>query len=135
MENKLPEPTPNISIKNEAGNYIALDLGKGRFAFYEHLKPLSSRVKLNERVRAGQILGSVGASGSVFSGAHLHFHVADANAPLAAEGLPFVFRSYQRLGSFPSFEALERPWTPAVGKKPIICSGDMPAPRTVVSFD
>jgi len=135
MENKLPEPTPNISIKNEAGNYIALDLGQGRFAFYEHLKPGSIRVKLNERVRAGQILGSVGASGSVFSGAHLHFHVADANAPLAAEGLPFVFRSYQRLGSYPSFEALERPWTPAVGKKPITRSGDMPAPRTIVSFD
>ena len=135
MENKLPEPTPNISIKNEAGNYIALDLGQGRFAFYEHLKPGSIRVKLNERVRAGQILGSVGASGSVFSGAHLHFHVADANAPLAAEGLPFVFRSYQRLGSYPSIEALERPWTPAVGKKPITRSGDMPAPRTIVSFD
>ena len=135
MENKLPEPTPNISIKNEAGNYIALDLGKGRFAFYEHLKTGSIRVKLNERVRAGQILGSVGASGSVFSGAHLHFHVADANAPLAAQGLPFVFRSYRRLGSFPSFEALERPWTRAVGERPITRSGDTPAPLTVVSFD
>jgi murein DD-endopeptidase len=135
MENKLPEPTPNISIKNEAGNYVALDLGKGRFAFYEHLKTGSIRVKLNERVRAGQILGSVGASGSVFSGAHLHFHLADANAPLAAEGLPFVLRSYQQLGSFPSFEALERPWTRAVGEKPITRSGDTPAPLTVVSFD
>jgi len=135
MENNLPEPTPNISIKNEAGNYIALDLGKGRFAFYEHLKPGSIRVKLNERVRAGQILGSVGASGSVFSGAHLHFHVADANTPLAAEGLPFVLRSYQRLGSFPSFESLERPWTRGVGEKPITRSGDTPDPLTVVSFD
>jgi len=135
MENNLPEPTPNISIKNEVGNYIALDLGKGRFAFYEHLKPGSIRVKLNERVRAGQILGSVGASGSVFSGAHLHFHVADANTPLAAEGLPFVLRSYQRLGSFPSFESLERPWTRGVGEKPITRSGDTPDPLTVVSFD
>jgi hypothetical protein len=135
MENKLPEPTPNISINNEAGNYIALDLGEGRFAFYEHLKPGSILVRLNERVRAGQVLASVGASGSVFSGAHLHFHVADANAPLAAEGLPFVLRSYQRLGSFPSFEALERPWTRAVGEKPITRSGDTPAPLAVVSFD
>ena len=135
LEEKLPEPTPNISLKNEAGNYIALDLGEGRFAFYEHLKPGSIRVKLNERVRAGQVLASVGASGSVFSGAHLHFHVADANAPLAAEGLPFVLRSYQRLGLFPSFEALERPWTPAVGEKAITRSGDTPAPLTVVSFD
>ena len=135
MEDRLPEPTPNISIKNEAGNYIALDLGQGRFAFYEHLKPGSIRVKLNERVRAGQVLASVGASGSVFSQAHLHFHVADANAPLAAEGLPFIIRSYQRLGSFPSFEALDRPWTRAVGEKPITRSGDTPAALTVVSFD
>jgi hypothetical protein len=79
--------------------------------------------------------GELRGSGSVFSGAHLHFHVADANAPLAAEGLPFVFRGYQRLGSFPSFEALERPWTPEVGNKPIPRSGDMPAPLTVVSFN
>jgi murein DD-endopeptidase len=135
IENNLPEPTPNISVNNEAGNHIALDLGGGRFAFYEHLKPGSIRVKLHERVRAGQVLGSVGATGSVFSGAHLHFHVADADAPLAAEGLPFVFRNYQRLGSFPSFEALERPWTSAAGDKPTIRSAEVPAPLTVVTFN
>lgn len=134
IEDDLPEPTPNISVNNEAGNYVAVDLGGGRFAFYEHLKPGSIRVKLHERVRAGQVLGLVGASGSVHSGAHLHFHVADANAPVAAEGLPFVFRSYQRLGSFPSFEALERPWTRG-SEKPTTESADAPAPLTVVRFD
>jgi Peptidase family M23 len=64
LEDKLPDPTPNISIENEAGNYISLDLGGDRIAFYEHLKPGSIRVKLDERVRAGQVVGSVGASGS-----------------------------------------------------------------------
>ena len=133
--NGLPEPTPNISVNNEAGNYIALDLGAGRFAFYEHLKPGSIRVHLGDRVHAGQVLGSVGASGSVFGGAHLHFHLADANSPIAAEGLPFIFRSYQRLGSFPSFEALDGPWSGASGEKPTTRSGDMPARLTVIRFD
>jgi len=129
----FPEPTPNISVNNEAGNYVGLDLGGGRVAFYEHLKPGSIRVHRGDRVHSGDVLGSVGASGSVFSGAHLHFHLADADSPIAAEGLPFVFRSYQRLGSFPSFEALERPW--AASEKPRTGSGDMPAPLTVIRFD
>jgi Peptidase family M23 len=134
VEDKFPEPTPNISIDNEAGNFISLDLGGGRFAFYEHLKPGSIRVKIKERVRAGQVLASVGASGSVFSGAHLHFHVADANAPLAAEGLPFVFRSYGYLGEFESFEALSRPWVPPPQKKADERLMDTPAPLAVVKF-
>jgi hypothetical protein len=134
MENNLPEPTPNISVENEAGNYVALDLGGGQIAIYEHLKPGSIRVKLHERVRAGQVLGSVGASGSVFSGAHLHFHVADAPSPLAAEGVPFVLRSYVQLGSFESLESLERPW-PIDPRETVKRSMDMPAPLSVVRFD
>jgi hypothetical protein len=135
VEANLPEPTPNISTKTEAGNFIALDIGGGRFAFYEHLKPGSIRVKLHDRVRAGQVLASVGATGSVFSGSHLHFHVADGSSPIAAEGLPFVFRGYRRLGSFPSFEALARPWTRGAGEEPTARSLDSPPPLTVVSFD
>jgi peroxiredoxin len=136
LEERLPEPTPDISIDNEAGNYIALDLGGGRFAFYEHLKARSIRVQLNERVRAGQVLGAVGASGSVSSGAHLHFHIADANAVLAAEGIPFVLRTYRQLGSFPSLEALSRPWArPAAGATPTPHVMDIPAPLTVLRFD
>jgi murein DD-endopeptidase len=135
LEDRLPEPTPDISIDNEAGNYIALNLGGGRFAFYEHLKPGSSRVQLNERVRAGQVLAAVGASGSVFSGAHLHFHVADASATLAAEGLPFVLRTYRQVGSFPSFEALSDPWAGPAASSPKSHVMDMPAPLTILRFD
>jgi murein DD-endopeptidase len=135
VEDGLSEPTPNITVANEAGNYVSLDLGGSRFAFYEHLKPRSIRVTLHERVRAGQVLASVGASGSVFSGAHLHFHVADAKSPVAAEGLPFGFRKYQRLGSFPSFEALNHPWVPSTSEEQTTRFSEMPAPLTVVRFD
>jgi murein DD-endopeptidase len=135
VEDTLPEPTPDISIDTEAGNYVALDLGGHRFAVYEHLKPGSIRVRLNERVHAGQLLAAVGASGSVFSGAHLHFHLADASSPVAAEGLPFVLREYQQIGSFASFEALSRPWTGSAAAAPKAHAMDMPAPLTVLRFE
>jgi len=46
-----------------------------------------------------------------------------------------VFRNYQRLGSFPSFEALEHPWTRAAADKPTIRTAETPAPLTVVNFN
>jgi murein DD-endopeptidase len=114
---RFPEPTSPISLDNEAGNYIAIDIGGGRFAFYEHLQPRSLRVKVGDRVRTGDALARVGASGSVFSGPHLHFHVGDANSPLGAEGLPFVLRAFDVLGSFESLEAFAAgmPWSTVRG--------------------
>jgi murein DD-endopeptidase len=102
------EPTVPITLGNEAGNYIAIDIGGGRFAFYEHLQPGSVRVRVGDRVHSTQVLARVGASGSVFSGPHLHFHVSDANSPLGAEGLPFVFKSFDVLGRFESLTAFAR---------------------------
>jgi murein DD-endopeptidase MepM/ murein hydrolase activator NlpD len=95
---RFPEPTSPITLDNEAGNHVALDLGDGRFAFYEHLQPGSVHVKVGQRVRRGGVLGRVGASGSVFSGPHLHFHVSDANSALGAEGLPFVIDQFDVVG-------------------------------------
>ena len=46
-----------------AAGYL-LDLGDGRFAFYEHLKHGSVRVKPGERVKRGQEIAAVGNSGS-----------------------------------------------------------------------
>ena len=114
---RFSEPTSPISLENEAGNYIAIDIGGGRFAFYEHLQPQSVRVKAGDRVRVGEVLARIGASGSVFSGPHLHFHVSDANSPLGAEGLPFVFRAFDLLGAFESLDAFAAgmPWSPVRG--------------------
>ena len=135
VKDGFPEPTPNISLSNEAGNYVCLDLGSERFAFYEHLKPGSIRVKTGERVRAGQVLGSLGASGSVFSGAHLHFHVADANSLHGAEGLPFALNGYYVLGAYTSLDALSQPWVAATGQMPREQVKNLPAMLTVVRFD
>jgi murein DD-endopeptidase len=130
---RFPEPTVPIALDNAAGNYVTLDLGGGRFAFYEHLRPGSVRVRAGDRVTAGQVLASLGASGSVSSGAHLHFHVADANSSLGAEGVPFVLRRFERLGAFESLAALGRGerWIPSqVDTRQL----EMPRDQAVVRF-
>jgi murein DD-endopeptidase len=135
LEDGFPEPTPK-SFKSDAGNYIVLDLGQGRFAFYEHLKLGSIRVKIGEQVRTGQVLASLGGSGSVSSGPHLHFHVADGNSPLDAEGLPFVFARFEQLGAFPSIEAFGsgQAWAPEPGGTASTRIMEFPFMLTVLRF-
>ncbi len=82
----LPPPT---SLDAVPGNHVVLDLGAGQFALYAHLQPGSIRVKVGDRVKRGQTLALLGNSGNS-TAPHLHFHVTDANAALAAEGLPYV---------------------------------------------
>lgn len=85
---------PKHPLDEAAGNYVALDLGGGRFAIYEHLKPGSIRVKTGDRVTRGQVIGSLGFTGDSTE-PHLHFHVADHPSPLAGEGLPFEFEKFR----------------------------------------
>lgn len=102
-----PAPTDKpMPLENASGNFVTLDLGRGRFAFYEHLKRGSVAVKSGDRVKVGQVIGRLGNSGSSSIGPHLHFHVADANSILGAEGLPFVFTRFEQQGSFSSIQAL-----------------------------
>jgi len=117
------------TLENATGNYVAISIGNGRFAFYEHLAQ-DVRVHVGQRVRRGQVIGTLGASGSVTQ-PHLHFHVSDANAPLQAEGLPYVLR-YTPLGSYETIEAFRAggPWGPHGGT----ITPSFPAPMMVVEF-
>jgi murein DD-endopeptidase MepM/ murein hydrolase activator NlpD len=83
---------PSHALDEKAGNYVALDLGDGRFAIYEHLKPGSIRVARGDRVRRGHVIASLGFTGDSTE-PHLHFHVADSPEPLSGEGLPFELES------------------------------------------
>lgn len=129
-------PAPPIALENASGNYVTLRLGEGRYAFYEHLQPGSIRVRAGDRVQRGQMLGLLGNSGSSSAGPHLHFHVSDADATLAAEGLPFVFRSFQVLGAFGSIDAVfgGARWTPAPRHAGGTRTMEMPAANVVVRF-
>lgn len=127
----LPQP---VAADLASGNHVALDLGAGRFAFYEHLQRGSVRVKQGQKVRRGDVLARLGSSGSSSIGPHLHFHVADANHTLAAEGLPFVFRNFTVLGEFSSIDALLAgdKWIPGQLARPAVQT--RPTPNAVVSF-
>ena len=115
----IPEndPTSNnkavpITLETAPGNYIILDLGSGRFAFYAHLQPKGIRVKVGDKVRRGQVLALLGNSGNS-DAPHLHFHVTDGNSPLGAEGLPYVIESFEMEDILPSKGLLvEGGWKP-----------------------
>jgi hypothetical protein len=127
---------PRFSPEAASGNYVALDIGGGRFAFYEHLRHRSITVRQGDRVKRGQVIGRLGYSGSSSIGPHLHFHVGDANSTLGAEGLPFVFTAFDRLGSFASIGALVEgePFRPDAGTSPRTRMRERPDPNAVIQF-
>lgn len=135
----VAEPTKvvadrKVALREAAGNYVALDLGDGCYAFYEHLQPGSVRVQPGEHVRRGQVIARLGYTGQS-TGPHLHFHVANAAAPLDAEGQPYELERFRLLGGYASAEAFGKtPWAPAEQGAAAMRHDELPAPMTVVEF-
>ncbi len=67
-----------------AGRNVVLDHGLGLFSFYFHLT--EARIATGEAVSAGQVIGTVGATGRV-TGPHLHFAVQLGGARVDPEAL------------------------------------------------
>lgn len=128
---------PAYTADKATGNYISLDIGNNHLAFYEHLKPGSIRVKPGQKVKKGDIIAALGFTGQT-TGPHLHFHIADGNSPLGAEGIPFAFDRFTVSGSYIDPGTFEKtfgkaPWAP--GKDPAtIIRQERPAPNTVITF-
>lgn len=123
-----------VAPERASGNYVALDLGDGRYAFYEHLQPGSIRVKAGDRVRRGQVIARLGYTGES-TGPHLHFHVADADATLGAEGVPYGLRQFRLLGGYESMDAFGKTrWSPPGPGVAESRRNELPAPMAVVSF-
>lgn len=139
VRDDIPEPplvsadNPRVAIGDASGNYIALALADGRHALYEHLRPGSLKVRRGDRVRRGETIAALGYTGES-TGPHLHFHVADADLPLAAEGLPYALDGWLPLGAYPSFDAYAKggPWAPPAAG-PASTRG-FPPPFAVVEF-
>ncbi|BDU21836.1 M23 family metallopeptidase [Dyella sp. GSA-30] len=119
---------------DDAGNYVALKLPDGRFAFYEHLKKGSVKVAVGDKVATGDVIGSLGFSGES-TGPHLHFHVANGNSPLDAEGLPFEIRRFHVLGSYPDIAKLGTPWVPLAASETASRLAEWPDASAVLTFD
>jgi murein DD-endopeptidase MepM/ murein hydrolase activator NlpD len=56
-------------------------------------------------VRRGDVIAQLGFTGDS-TGPHLHLHVGDSAAPLAAEGRPFVFDRFEVLGRYADIAAM-----------------------------
>ena len=98
---------PGQTVQTAGGNYVVVDIGKGRYAFYAHMQPDSLKVKLGDTVKTGQVLGLLGNTGNT-DGAHLHFHIMDGPSPLLSNGLPFVFTEFTGEGRVTDGDALQK---------------------------
>jgi hypothetical protein len=96
------------TIQNADGNYLVVDIGDDRYAFYAHLQPGSVKPKLGERVEVGAELGLLGNTGNT-DAPHLHFHIMDGPSPLRSNGLPFVFDTFEGQGVLPDIDSLGAP--------------------------
>jgi murein DD-endopeptidase len=121
------------AAEQAAGNYISIRVGRDRFAFYEHLKPGSIKVKPGQRVKKGEVIAALGFTGQS-TGPHLHFHMANKDTPLYAEGIPFVFESFMTLGSYPDFETFGKAIWERSGDT-IRNQAERPLPNSVINFD
>src|SRR4029453_8613221 len=109
-ESALISSNPDHPLGEGAGNYIALRLPGGQVAFYEHLQPGSIKARLGHGVRRAQPIGALGFTGDT-TGPHLHFHLADGNSLLGAEGIPFPLDRFTLLGQFDDIAQLGKtPW-------------------------
>lgn len=128
-----PADNTSIPLEDGNGNFVTLDLGGGRYAFYEHLAE-GVRVKAGDRVRKGDVIAALGATGHVTQ-PHLHFHVADAPSSLAAEGLPYALTGFRALGAYESIEAFRKgePWRARSPQAPG-ANFSFPSPMMVVAF-
>jgi Peptidase family M23 len=77
------------------GNYLVIDHGAGEFSLYGHIKQGSGRVKAGQRVRRGEVVAAIGASGSS-KFPHLHYEL-QTGPDTNAEGLPATFHDFERL--------------------------------------
>ena len=81
------------TIETAAGNHVVIDIGDGNYALFAHLKTGSVAVKKGDRVNAGDVIAHAGDTGNS-DGPHLHFHVMDGPSPLASNGIPYAFTSF-----------------------------------------
>jgi hypothetical protein len=137
MPGKLPDPS-TITLANVDGNHIVMDLGRGVFAFYAHLKKGSVRVTIGQRVRRGEVVANLGNTGNT-SAPHLHFHLMDNPSVLGSSGLPYVIDRFTlsgriSAGDFKAAEGLEGIWSKSLSVKGSPRQKEFPVDGAIVDF-
>jgi N-acyl-D-amino-acid deacylase len=138
VKDGIPENVPGatsravpITLDTVAGNHVIINLGDGVYAFYAHLQPGSIKVKLGDKVRAGQVLAALGNSGNSTE-PHLHFHLINANSPLGGEGLPYAYQAFELEGRTSGLRAERMDWIRL--PSPELHRLEMPLENEVVRF-
>jgi murein DD-endopeptidase len=136
VKDGIPQNVPGIASRavpitfdTVGGNHIILDLGGGVYAFYAHLQPGSLKVKVGDKVTAGEVIALLGNTGNSTE-PHLHFHLIDRSSPLGGEGLPFAYPSYEVLGKGSVGDKVQVDWLAA----PKTVTGEIPAEDEIVDF-
>jgi murein DD-endopeptidase len=86
-----------IDFNNAAGNHVVVEIAPSRYVLYAHMRPGTVTVKSGDSIRAGQILGHVGNTGSSAE-PHLHMHIDDGPSFLGGNGLPYEFAAGEESG-------------------------------------
>lgn len=100
-----PGALPPSTAAGASGNFVSVEVGKDRYAFYAHLQPGSIKVKVGDRVQVGQLLALLGSSGNS-NAPHLHFQMMDGPSPVAASGVPYRFSRFSVAGTLTNFGGL-----------------------------
>ena len=76
-----------VDNRHQAGNHLIIDIGGGRYVMMGHLHRGSIRVKVGDRVRAGQQIAQVGNSGNT---SQPHLHIQAQNQPSGIDDIQAV---------------------------------------------
>jgi len=89
--------SPDLKVRDMAGNYVIIDVGDNHFVAYCHMIPGSIKVSVGKTVAKGDVLGLIGNSG-MSTAPHLHFQITDGNSFIGSEGLPYVLDAFTLTG-------------------------------------
>ncbi len=127
----LKEATPQVVTPDQAfeqlgGNHVIIDIGGGNFAFYAHMIPGSTSVKVGDKVTRGQVIGRLGNSGNTTE-AHLHFHVSRGPVPLSSDNVPYEIDRFALAGVVDGDRIVAQP-------KPSERTNQLPLNGNIINF-
>ncbi|MHB8872092.1 MAG: M23 family metallopeptidase [Myxococcaceae bacterium] len=90
----IPDNLPGtINALQLYGNHLVIEHGNGEYSLLAHLKRGSLAVKPGSKVKAGDLVGQAGSSGTSTE-PHLHYQLMDGPDYLRAHGMPSQFHDY-----------------------------------------
>ena len=119
-----------ITMATVGGNYVAIDVGHGRYALYAHLQPGSLRVKAGDRVKRGQVIALLGNSGNSTE-PHVHFQIADGPTFLSSEGIPYAM-NFDVVGNCAVSVANGKPAIKCSHHAPVAVKGGVPLQNELI---